>query len=411
MSASPYTGAAQGFSEMASSCADVADQLEAAKNQLIETQAGKAADAAVEQLDGYIATLRGLSDNATDMVSACAVQADADNAFASAPKPDDIEAQRDRARAAVRLGSAIAAAREDAALRQMVDERDSALIRHTADTSATPPKFPTVVEANGWRRGSGSHDGDMKNDTGGVELLPLNRPAFGGGGGGGMPSLPPMSLSDVGSHLSGDTAGAAHSAAAPMPPQMPPMTNMPAGGAPAGGMPGAMPGGMPNMSPMSMQQRKSQDQRGANLPTDLSGDGGMSAGSGLAAGAAAGVAASGPDRNSGTATGVSTRADVSGKGSGAVTASAAPNPNAGGGGGRPPMGPMGGMGGLGGGHGLHAQNSKERPNIVSRDPDLVGQGTADAAVDGGLIGRHSAEKPEPDFGGEPEPSKPERKAG
>jgi hypothetical protein len=68
------------------------------------------------------------------------------------------------------------------------------------------------------------------------------------------------------------------------------------------------------------------------------------------------------------------------------------------------------MGGLGGGHGLHAQNSKERPNIPSRDPSLVGQDTADAAIQGGLIGRASSAKPEPDFGGESE-SKPERKAG
>jgi hypothetical protein len=69
-------------------------------------------------------------------------------------------------------------------------------------------------------------------------------------------------------------------------------------------------------------------------------------------------------------------------------------------------GPMGGLGGLGGGGAQHSKNMKP-PEIPNRDPDLVGQGTADDAVQGGLIGRASSGKPEPDFGG----GEPERKAG
>lgn len=402
MSASPFTGAGQGFSEMAASCGDVAEQLMAARLQIIETQQGRAAEAAVELLDSHIATLQGLQENCTDMVSACQIQADADNAFSAAPTPADIEDQRQRTIAAARFGGIAQAQVEDKKLGELVAERDSARVRHAGETTQTPPRFPTVEQSAGMRRGSGSPEGD-RSDTGGVTLMPLNRPSSGGGGGGGgMPSLPPMSMSDIGTHMSGDTAGAGAAraaTAAPVPPQMSPMQMQPSGGGTPSGM-GAMPGGIPSMQ---APQRK-RDDRGAEVATGLSGDG-AAAGSGL--GAAAAVAAGQPERGS-SVTGVKTIADVTGKGSGAVaTTAAASNPNSGGGG-RPPMG--GPMGGLGGGGGQHTKNMK-RPDIPSRDPDLVGQGTADAAVQGGLVGRESSGKPEPDFGGEPEPSTPERKAG
>lgn len=398
MSASPFTGAGQGFSEMAASCGDVAEQLMAARLQIIETQQGRAAEAAVELLDSHISKLQALQENCTDMVSACQIQADADNAFSAAPTPADIEDQRQRTIAAARFGGIAQAQVEDKKLGELVAERDSARVRHAGETTQTPPRFPTVEQSAGMRQGSGSHAGDH-DDSGGVTLMPLNRPSSGGGGGGGgMPSLPPMSMSDIGTHVSGDTAGAARAAtAAPVPPQMSPMQMAPSGGTPSGM--GAMPGGIPNMQ---APQRK-KDDRGADVATGLSGDG-AAAGSGL--GAAAAVAAGQPERGS-SVTGVKTIADVTGKGSGAVAATAA-NPNAGGGGGRPPMG--GPMGGLGGGGGQHTKNMK-RPDIPNRDPDLVGQGTVDEAVQGGLIGRESSGKPEPDFGGEPEPVKPERKAG
>lgn len=401
MSESPFTGAGQGFSEMAASCGDVAEQLMAARLQIIETQQGKAAEAAVELLDGHIATLQGLQENCTDMVSACQIQADADNAFSAAPTPADIEDQRQRTIAAARFGGIAQAQVEDKKLGELVAERDSARVRHAGETTATPPRFPTV-EVSEWRGSGGKRGRTTDTGEGGVTLMPLNRPSSGGGGGGGgMPSLPPMSMSDVGTHVSGDTAGAARAAtAAPVPPQMSPMQMQPSGGTPSGM--GAMPGGIPNMQ---APQRK-KDERGADVSTGLSGDG-MSAGSGL--GAAAVVATGQPDRG-GSVTGVKTIADVSGRGSGAVAATAAGNPNAGGGG-RPPMGgPMGGMGGLGGGGAQHSKNMKP-PEIPNRDPDLVGQGTADAAVQGGLIGRASSGKPEPDFGSGESESNPERKAG
>jgi len=401
MSASPFTGAGQGFSEMAASCGDVAEQLMAARLQIIETQQGRAAEAAVELLDSHISKLQALQENCTDMVSACQIQADADNAFSAAPTPADIEDQRQRTIAAARFGGIAQAQVEDKKLGELVAERDSARVRHAGETTQTPPRFPTV-EVSEWR-GSGGKRG-YTADTGdnGVTLMPLNRPGGGFvGGGSAMPSLAPMSMADVGTHVSGDTAGAARAAtAAPMPPQMAPMQMQPAGGMPGGV--GAMPGGIPNMQ---APQRK-KDERGADLSTGLSGDG-MSAGSGL--GAAAAVAAGQPDRG-GSVTGVKTIADVTGKGSGAVAATAGGNPNAGGGG-RPPMGgPMGGMGGLGGGGAQHSKNMKP-PEIPNRDPDLVGQGTADDAVQGGLIGRASSGKPEPDFGSGESESKPERKAG
>lgn len=405
MSESPFTGAGQGFSEMAASCGDVAEQLMAARLQIIDTQQGKAAEAAVELIDGHISKLQALQENCTDMVSACQIQADADNAFSAAPTPADIEDQRRKTIAAARFGGVTQAQIEDKKLGELIAERDSARVRHAGETTATPPRFPTVEQSAGMRQGSGSHAGDGF-DTGSETLMPLNRPSSGGGGGGGgMPSLPPMSMSDVGTHVSGDTAGAGAARAAttaPVPPQMSPMQMQPAGGTPSGM--GAMPGGIPNLQ---APQRK-RDERGADVATGLSGDG-AAAGSGL--GAAAAVATGQPDRG-GSVTGVRTIADVTGKGSGAVAATAT-NPNAGagggGGGGRPPMG--GPMGGLGGGGALHQQNGKARPDVPNRNPDLVGQGTADEAVQGGLIGRESSGKPKPDFGGEPEPSNPERKAG
>jgi hypothetical protein len=50
--------------------------------------------------------------------------------------------------------------------------------------------------------------------------------------------------------------------------------------------------------------------------------------------------------------------------------------------------PMGGMG-SGGGN----SNSKERPEIFTEDKDLLGTETAEAGVEGGLIGRSTSAPP------------------
>lgn len=398
----PFDGAARGYGKLGPSFADIGDRFATLQADIEGSMQGESATSIQGLIGDYRQRMVELSDHTTEMVTTCVVQADADHRLMAAPSPADVEDQRDRLRAANRLGSVAQALHEGEKLREISSARDDAYVKHMNDTFVTEPKIVPVEPKTNWRRGSGKNANTAATGEDGVSLMPLNRPSSGvggGGGGGGMPSLPPMSMANIGTHTSGDVAGAARSAT-PMPPQMQPMTGM-SGGAPAGGgMPvgmGAMPGGMPNMQPMSMSKR---DKKKDELPTYLSGADGAAAGSGL--GAAAGVAAGQVDRGS-SVTGVSTRADVSGRGSGAVAATPPPSGSGGSGSGRMMGGPMG-MGGLGGGNSLHQQNGKARPDIPNRDPDLVGQGAADAAVQGGIVGRASSKSPDPDFGDQPEPS-------
>jgi hypothetical protein len=349
----PFDGAASGYGKLGPSLADVGDRFAAIQQELTGTMKGESATALQGILGEYRQRMGELSDHTTEMVTTCVVQADADHALLAAPSPADVEDQRRKTIAAVRFGGLAQAQIEDKKLTDLKAERDDAYVKHMNESTTTQPKLVPVEAITSWRRGSGNSSGAGELAGGdGITLMPLNRPAVGGGGGG-MPSLPPMSMADIGTHVSGDTtsAGAARSAMS-MTPQMQPMTGMSGGAPTGGGMPagmGAMPGGMPNMQPMSMSKR---DKKKDELPTYLSGADGAAAGSGL--GAAAGVAAGQVDRG-GSVTGVTTRADVSGRGSGAVAAAPPPS-SSGSGGGRMMGGPMGGLGGLGGGGAQHSKN-------------------------------------------------------
>lgn len=387
---SPFRDAGQHFSKIGTGLADVGGRFGVEVSRVGQDMSGKTATALMERLDDYRRECETLSEHATSMVTACAVQVDNDNALLAAPGPADVDAAQEKVQRAIQADSLPSLIASRVQLQEIKGERDAAYKVHEDGTGVTRPKLVEPEEPPSMkRRGTGtSRDGEYGD---GVQLMPLNRPITspfpaGGGGSGGMPVMPPMSADQLSTKLSGDTesaaAAAARGMATPTQPQMPPMQQ---GGAPAGG--GSPMSGMPTaaMPGAAMPKPKPKDKNtsdGADF-TMLSADTGAAAAGGA-------LTAGSPDRG-GSLHGVTTKADVSGARPQSVgMRTPGPVPPMGGG---PMGGPMGG-GMMGGGGGLHGANSSsKRAEVFAHDKKLQGDDAVDAAVQDGLIGRKSAKPP------------------
>ncbi|TXI55935.1 hypothetical protein [Mycolicibacter arupensis] len=396
MTVSPFTDAGQHFSNIGTGLADVGGKFGVEVSRVGQDMSGTTVTALMDLLDEYRRDCETLSQHATSMVTACAVQVDNDNTFLAAPGPADVEDAQAKVQRAIQSNSLAALVASRVQLQEVKAEYDAAYHAHEEGTEGTHPKIvPPEEPPSMKRRGTGERDTGGYDGTDGVQLMPLNRPAgspspFAGGSGGGMPAMPPMSADSLGTRLSGDTESAAAAAGRGMAtqPAMPPVQQgggAPAGGgSPMGGMPG-MPGGMPGAATPRGGKDKSKNDPAWDA-TMLSSD--AAAGG---AGALAATAAN-PDRG-GSLHGVTTRADVSGRNAPVVgMRSPGPVPPAGG-----PMGggPMGGM--MGGGAGLHGNNGTtgKRPDIKAHDPIMQGDESVKNSVEGGLIGRKSSRVPKP----------------
>ncbi|MGF2946535.1 hypothetical protein [Mycobacterium sp. Lab-001] len=355
--------------------ADLGDGLGTVRFQQLDEGSGKTFDALNAKLAQYQQALQGLQTVCHEVKQACDVQHAADVEFAKSPSVQEIQRLADHARS-LPQGEQRAHTVQDAAAAKK--QHDEAKERHRQATEPT----------------EGALDG--------VEMPAL--PSFGEGGSGGtnvplplvMPDLTPTPAPDPGTSLSGaDDGGTALKPMLTGQPAMPPMTQqpmmappqMPQGGGAGGGYPA-----MPSMAGAgSPRDRKKDDGKDPldGLKTDLSGAGADGAAAGVAAGAAL-------DRGT-TAHGMHTRADVSGINRPAVGGGAGQAPPS-----QPQQGgmmggPMGsGAGGAGGGG-----KPKPRPDIKSADPKQHGHDSVRESVEGGLLGRDTAE--EPKFGDDNRP--------
>ncbi|TXH09943.1 MAG: hypothetical protein E6R04_06670 [Spirochaetes bacterium] len=368
------------FDETSRKYTALANSLNDSKNGLsgVEvTGSGATVKALNERIESTSKVLETLSEHAVKTSDICNTQVPVDGKLLSAPGPKDVETAKEHATLARRMAmegraTPIQLQRAQDAYNDAKSQRDAAYAEHEAATQGrkftAPPSADTVL----------SHrNGPSPNLTGLGALSPGGPGGPGSGGGdGGLGGGIPDDSSFADTHLSGDSGPVAAPAATMAPQQM--------GGQPGGGMPMGGAPQMPQMAPMPPSAfkdiPKGKDLPENNLPeydlsdtdvgTVVSGD-------------------SSSPASSGTLTGASTRADVTGAPSGAVSAGGGMR------GGDAQQGPMmrGGMGGMpmgGMGHGGGNTTSKERPEIFTEDKDLLGTETAEAGVEGGLIGRSTS---------------------
>lgn len=395
---------------------DVSDLKGATSDQL---------NATIEGFNTFISTA---ADKLMDQASTVTDQHGADEGLRDNSLPvKEIEALEEKAEKLERLtaqtvtkfsantGIAQAAVMARAEAEYERQRRESALGRHTLSASTNAPKLlvtpPSLTGAGvGGLFGSGGTD----SHDGGSRVLPQTGGGSGGGGGGtgagsaGLPSAASagagggslggssVDATDIGTETSSDglMGGGTGAAGQPMmgqpmqaqgQPQQPTMPSMAGtGAAGAGGMLGTANGA----GARSRKRDRKDEPR-----TDLSGAGFVAGGLG---GAAAGAAAAGVDRGV-SVSGVNTKADTSGLGTNLSGAGGKP-----GGGGAPTPnmmrgGMMGGMGPMMGGMGSGAQGTtKDRPDIkpLVKDRDLNGLDSLERGIDGGIIGRDTAEAPD-----------------
>ncbi len=340
-----------------------------------------------------------MSQDASVIADTCEKQAVADRELTAAMEAGDedtlrgevLEAQR---RLASGAGSADEVSNAVDAYNTAKESRDNARREHEEKTSATD--IPDTTFTSG---------ADASSAT----------PAATGGG---SPGDAPVSSStgdsplDAGESLAGETelssdSGAPTSASpmlggAPMPPPQP-----------AGGMP--QPPQMAPMQPAPMQPAPTQPPMGATptaagkdrldtskVARDIAGRSAFGAPRlDTSIGTQTSSADGGIDRGSSTS-GVTTRADTSGSVQSALSTGTAGAPGAaqqgqGGmrGGGMMGGGMMGG-GGMGGAGAGGAGGSKERPEILTTDPDLLGTEDERNSVRSGILGRDTATDPHKD---------------
>lgn len=375
MSASPFEESSRRYSSLASSLDDRKSMLSA----VAATGSGAAITALNERIENASQALASLSESALQTSDTCDTQTSSDSKLLSAPSPHDVETAKNTA-AAVRQQAMVGKATPSQfkmaqdAYNDAKSQRDSAYEEHESETQGhvfSPPDVETRVTAPHASRPADF--GTLSPSGSGYPNLP------GGGGddfgGGGFSDDSPFGET----HLSSDSGPSS-----PSPAMMQAQPQQPMGGQP-GGMPMGGQPQMPQMAPMSpsafKDTPKSKDLPKDNLPdydlsdtavgTSTSGDSGNASGTGS------------------SVAGVTTRADVTGTPSGAVTAGGGVR------GAGEAQGPMmrGGMGGMpmgAMGQGGNNSNSKERPEIFTEDKDLLGTETEDAAVKGGLIGRNTS---------------------
>lgn len=415
--------------DAATAYAKVAEKLANARwGMSISGLEGASADALEETIQGYNSFIDKSTEMITDQSGTVQNQhaADEDLRDNSLPLPE-IEKLGKAAEGFERLAEssvgtpngAMFAARAKAARAKYEDEqqrRESALGRHTTSASTnapkllkTPPPLITGGDQLAGLFGGGGYARSIEQmgtqgagapGSGGGSSSGVGSP--GGSSGGGLPSSAgggSVDASEVGTSTSSDGAsGLLNPAAAGMmgtptqaqaqQPQMPSMGGTGAGG---NGMLGAVPGGTAGSA--GSRNRKKDDKKDAN--TELTGALAATFGAG-AAGAVGGAGAAGIDRGA-SVSGVNTKADTSGVGTNLTSANGKPpvggNPTGnmmGRGGG----GMVGGMGGLG--SGVSGTTAKERPDIkpLVKDRDLNGLESLERGVNGGIIGRDSAEAPD-----------------
>ncbi|MEY8013936.1 hypothetical protein [Mycobacterium servetii] len=340
--------------------------------------------ATADAVNGIIADQRqwesAMAMKASEIAQACQQQHAVDQQLAQAPSVQDVEEAKRR----------LDEAQGDNAKAQKMNEyedvkreHDNAVEVHASGTQPTVGTLGgvTVPTALGGHWGSGeAYGGSSSTD-----------PFTGGGGSGGSGDGSSAGAGDT--SLSSDTSDAGNQAK-PMlgggQPQMPPMAQQPqAPQMPQGGASPGAGGGAPSMPPMrgaTLPKDKDKDKdKGSDplddLKTDLSGD---------AAAGAAGAAAGAAMERGATIQGAHTRADISGLNRPAVGAV----------GGAQPVPPQGGMmsgpmgAGVPGGGGAGGSKPKPRADIKSSDPKQHGMDSIEDAVEGGILGRTTAEKPD-----------------
>jgi hypothetical protein len=441
----PFATADAGFAAMSRELNDAAD----AELQMPQDFRGQCADALAAAQQQRRATLIGLADAAHRAAGYAGTQNTADEALAAAPSPQEVEMARQVVLsmiAGMKTGQvtateAMMAQREYG---ELLAERQLAVTVHAGESERTAGCFGGLyLPAVQARRGGGAGDvqlpdGDAntgeapevnpKRTDGGdptatapTDATPLpeissppamdSLPGIGSPGDlnaefpdqGGMvsefpgPPLPPLT----------PETGLA-SGGFPLTPQMPSLSPMPMppqqGGMPGGGfgpmpMPGLpMPGGsftappggrMLDPTPRRNPLRDGDDRDTEGTTTDdldfaLFPDGAAAVTGGMVAAGAVGS----------SVTGVTTPANTTGVTSPVVSAMPPMNPSTGGvgpaaGGMVPPMGAMGsGVGATAAG------GMKPREPIIATNPGFLGHENLEQSVEGGTIGRDTAEPPE-----------------
>lgn len=334
---------------------DLAEKLSTLRVQQLDEGSGKAHDALNARLSEYQQTIEGLQTLCHEVSHTATAQDQADVQLAHAPTVPEIQHLTDHA-AGLPQGADRQRAEHDAS--EAKREHDSAKERHRQMTEPT------------------------EGTLGAVEM-----PNWGGGYGGSAaprvdPSTP-LPLVDPGTSLSGDTDtggtsppmldkfGYPQMSPAQMPSQPQAMPSTGAGGT----------GGYPSVPPINVNRGRQEKPAEARDPLDdlrtaLAGDGDTP------------VPAPVPVDRGSTATGVPTKADITGMnrpavGAGVGQPSPSPQPS--------PMmsGPMGaGVPGGGGGG-----KPKPRPDIRSSDPVQHGHTSIQDAVEGGILGSTTSTEP------------------
>lgn len=379
----PFKGAGESYEDLSSSLSSFALAL----GQQGSTGQGAAADTLTQRVEGYVGSLALMSTGASTVSDECATQANADTTLMQAPKVGDVEDAKEA------LTEASDALREgtgtpedvDAAREHYVDlksRHDAAVEAHAEETGGTAfpeTKFPEIAP---------STPAAASAQTPGASGPSAAPASSGSSGTGSSGSGSDLAAGDT--ELSSDTGAATASpqlaqmpqqqpTATPPQPQMQPMQSMPPTTPPTGANTGPYEGKRDTAAAArGLTNSFSAPRLDTSIGTSTSG-------------------ASGPspvDRGS-SINGVTTRGDVSGASTTALSSSTAGQPGSGAaaqqGMGRGGMGgmPMGGMGGGGGGQGIN----KERPVILTSDPELLGTEDQELSVEGGVLGRDTATSP------------------
>jgi len=394
----PFAGAATTYTELSEKLGNLSQELASAPVE----GSGATISVLTSNMERRAQWAQEMSQDSSNVADACTKQAETDRELAAKLASGDEETLRQDVLDAQRDLASGRGTPED--LQAAVDAynkgkeaRDEARREHADATSST--KLPDSAFP------SSSKDVPVKNSD--SEMSGSGSSSSGGGSGGGDSSMPGDSSSPSDEPAPGDTQLSSDTAA---PASSSPMLGTPQAPAqsPAAAM-GAAPQ-QPQMAPM--QPTAATPNTGA-VPTTGAKDR-LDTGKlarDLASGNRYGMprldtsigtqtsGASGePDRGSSNS-GTTTRADTSGNVKSALSSGTAGAPGSAA---QQGAGMMrgGGMGGgmMGGGHGAGggSGSSKERPQILTADPDLLGTEDESNSVKSGILGRDTASDPNKD---------------
>lgn len=372
---SPFTNAAQGFSDLAASLGNVKGELAT----LTFSGEGAVADQFNENLEKYAEVIAKLEEAANNTAEDAQTQADADEELLNAPSEEEVEELKQKYLEVKRKaanGEATDEELEDAQ-NEYLDakkQREDALKKHTEETEFSNLNTDTNGSGNDSTASSSSSDtstsprsgstlgGDESSAPGGTELS---------SDGSQTPQQSMMSQPQQAAQPQASAQPQMGGGAAPQQAQQPQSNKL-------------APPNMPSyQGPRDTGKKDGKDPlaflNDRKVNTNVSG------------------AASPFLNDRGTSvTGVTSKVDTSGMNSPAVSATGS-QPGSGDQrgnqmGGRM-MGGMGGMGGMMGGMGGAqgaGKGSKEKPEIFTQDKDLLGKESLDQAIEGGMIGRDTS---------------------